>query len=231
MIISVHQPQYIPWLGYFHKILKSDCFVFLDNVQYKEREFQNRNKIRTKDGWIWLTVPVVSKGQGRQKIKDVRIDNSSQWRKEHLESLKACYGRSRFFNDHIDFFERLYSKEWEKLSELNVSIVEYILNKLDIMTPIYFESALDIKGTKTDRIVEICAKLKADTYLSGAGGKDYLEEDRFKENGIKLEYQSFNHPVYSQQFMKEKGDFLPFMSVLDLLFNEGTRSREILESV
>jgi hypothetical protein len=230
MVISVHQPQYIPWLGYFHKILKSDCFVFLDDVQYKTREFQNRNKIRTKDGWIWLTVPVVSKGKGRQKISDVRIDNSFHWRKEHLESLKTFYGRSDYFNDNIDFFDTLYSKEWEKLSELNVAIIEYVLIKLDIKTPVYFESALDIKGTKTDRIIEICAKLKADTYLSGAGGREYLEEDKFRESRIKLEYQNFNHPVYSQQFMKDKCDFLPFMSVLDLLFNEGTKSKEILEN-
>jgi len=231
MIISVHQPQYIPWLGYFHKILKSDAFVFLDRVQYKPAEFQNRNKIRTQDGWMWLSVPVLSQAGTRQIIADVRIDNSSSWQKDHLKSLEVWLGKSRFFKEHLDFLKGLYSKNWLGLSELNVEIISYILKYLDIKTPVYFESDLDIKSAKTDRIIDICKKLKADTYLSGIGGRDYLEEDKFKQSGIKLEYQDFNHPVYSQQFMKDKDDFLPFMSVIDLLFNEGAESRQILKSV
>jgi hypothetical protein len=113
--------------------------------------------------------------------------------------------------------------------DLNVHIIEYILKQLDIRTPIHFESALDIKNTKTDRIIEICRKLKADTYLSGIGGKDYLEEGKFSQAGLKLIYQDFRHPVYQQQFMENEKDFLPYMSILDLLFNEGPNSLEILE--
>jgi len=231
MIISVHQPQYIPWLGYFHKILKSDAFVFLDRVQYKPAEFQNRNKIRTQDGWMWLSVPVLSQAGTRQIIADVRIDNSSSWQKDHLKSLEVWLGKSRFFNEHLDFLKGLYSKNWLGLSELNVEIISYILKYLDIKTPVYFESDLDIKSAKTDRIIDICKKLKADTYLSGIGGRDYLEEDKFSKDGIKLKYQDFKHPVYHQQFMKDENDFLPLMSTLDFLFNEGAESRQILESV
>jgi hypothetical protein len=231
MILAVHQPQYIPWLGYFDKIRKSDAFVFLDKVQYKGREFQNRNKIRTKDGWIWLSVPVVAKGLGRQEIYDVKVDNSFGWQKEHLASLRAWYGRSEFFEKHFPFFEELYGKEWESLSDLSVSIIMYMLKELSISTPLYFESKLDIKSKKTDRIIEICGKLKADTYLSGIGGKEYLEEGRFAEAGLKLAYQEFKHPVYRQQFMKDKDDFIPYMSTLDLLFNEGPRSKELLKSL
>ncbi|MCM8763130.1 MAG: WbqC family protein, partial [Candidatus Omnitrophica bacterium] len=190
MILSVHQPQYIPWLGYFDKIAKSDCFVFLDQVQFKEREFQNRNKIRTKDGWIWLTVPVVSKGKGRQKICDVLISNDFSWAKQHLRSLQVWYSGSEFFNEYFPFFEETFSKRWEKLMELNVYIIDYFLKQLAITTPIYFESKLGISGTSTGRIIEICKKMKADVYLSGVGGKDYLEEEKFKEAGIELVYQN-----------------------------------------
>ena len=140
MIISAHQPQYIPWLGYFDKIARSDAFVFLDNVQYKAREFQNRNKIRTKDGWLWLSVPVVSKGRGRQIISDVRIDNEFSWPKEHLMSLKAFYSRTKYFDRYFPFFEDLYGKAWDKLVDLNVEIVKYLLKELFIYTPVYFES-------------------------------------------------------------------------------------------
>lgn len=228
MIISVHQPQYIPWLGYFDKIARSDCFVFLDCVQYKVREFQNRNKIRTKDGWIWLTVPVITKGEGRQRICDIKIDNEIAWARQHLKSLESWYAKSEFFDKHIEFFRTIYSREWDKLSELNMHIIEYCLGQLAINTPIHFESELEINGTKTDRIIEICRKLKGDTYLSGSGGKDYLEEDKLVQVGIKLVYQDFKHPVYVQQFMKTEADFLPYMSVLDLLFNKGEHSNNIL---
>lgn len=225
MILSVHQPQYIPWLGYLDKIDKSDCFVFLDNVQYKPREYQNRNKIRTKDGWIWLTVPVVSKGLGRQKICDVTIDNSFDWQNHHWKSLKAWYNKAPNFRDHFQFFENVYTKKWEKLIDLNVCIIEYILKEFKIETPLYYESKLGITSMRTQRILEICKKLNADVYLSGIGGKGYLEEEKFAEAGIELRYQDFIHPVYRQRYMQGKDSFLPFMSAIDLLFNEGGKTK------
>ncbi len=228
MIVSVHQPQYIPWLGYFDKIAKSDCFVFLDCVQYKEREFQNRNKIRTKDGWGWLTVPVVSKGMGRQKISDVVIDNGFAWKKQHLKSWEVWYARAPFFKGHSAFFEKIYTTEWDKLSQLNIFITQYVLEMLGIEKQILFESALQTTTTKTDRIIEICQKLKADVYLSGAGGRDYIEEDKFKAAGIELRYQDFIHPVYRQQFSASGKDFISHLSVFDLLLNEGPESGKIL---
>lgn len=228
MILSVHQPQYIPWLGYFNKIAKSGCFVFLDQVQYKPREFQNRNKIRTKDGWIWLSIPVVSKGLGRQKVSDVLIDNTFPWARKHLVSLKVCYGSANFFQEYFPFFQQVYAKKWERLADLNVHIINYILKELSISKPIYFASQLAIASKGTDLTIKICQKLKADIYFSGIGGKDYLEEEKFEKTNIKLIYQNFMHPVYQQQFMKDKSDFLPCMSILDLLFNEGPKSREIL---
>lgn len=229
MILSVHQPQYIPWLGYFNKIDKSDCFVLLNSVQFKSREYQSRNKIRTKNGWIWLTVPVISKGIGRQKISDVLIDNSNGWRKKHCNSLKTWYSGAEYFKDHFPFFEEIYSEKREKLENISTDIIKYFLKELDIHTPVYFESELGITSSKTDRIIDICRKLKADVYLSGIGGKDYLEEEKFSRAGIKLEYQEFFHPVYQQQYMKSQSPFIPYMSCIDLLFNEGPRSKKILK--
>ena len=228
MILSAHQPQYIPWLGYFDKINKSDCFVFLDNVQYKAREYQNRNKICTKDGWMWLTVPVTSKGLGRQKICDVKIDNDSNWQKKHSRSLKIWYGRTKFFKDHFPFFENVYTGRWRKLIDLNIYAIKYLLKGLKIKTPLYNESEIGTSLQGTNRIIEICKRLKADTYLSGVGGKNYLEEEKFVQAGIKLEYQNFIHPVYHQRYMKGKDSFLLYMSALDLLFNEGEKSINIL---
>lgn len=227
MIYSVHQPQYLPWLGFFDKIDKSDCFVFLDDVQYKHREYQNRNKIRTKDGWMWLTVPVVS-SRG-VKINSVEIDASRKWQENHLKSLKAWYSKTDFFSGHLDFFKDVYSKKWGRLCELNVVIIQYLIGVLGIKKKIYFESQLSAGGEKTDRIINIGKKLGAKVYLSGAGGKDYLEDNKFVDAGIELAYQDFHHPVYRQQFMAQEKDFVPFLSVVDLLFNEGNRSLEIIK--
>ncbi|MBU0502999.1 MAG: WbqC family protein [Candidatus Omnitrophota bacterium] len=229
MIISMHQPQYIPWLGYFDKIAKSDCFVFLDKVQYKPREFQNRNKVRAASGSLWLSVPVISKDKGRQVIDSVVVDNELPWQRKHLETFKSCYGKADFFDEHKEFLNQVYTQKREGLVDLNIFIIDYILKQLAIALPIYRESELDIRNTATDRIIDICRKLKADTYLSGAGGKEYLEEAKFPQAGIKLLYQDFKHPAYRQQFMKNAGDFMPCMSILDLLLNEGPKSREIFK--
>jgi hypothetical protein len=228
MILSVHQPQYIPWLGYFDKIARSDCFVFLDQVQYKPREFQNRNKIRTKDGCMWLTVPVKTKSLGRQKICDVTTDNSYDWQRQHLKSIKIWYGSAHFFENYLSFFDNIYAEKWEKLIALNIHITDFILKELEIHTPVYVESDIGTDSVATDRIVELCKKLKADVYLSGIGGKKYLEEEKFLQAGIALQYQDFLHPVYTQLYTQGKDTFLPHMSAIDLLFNEGPGSKNIL---
>ncbi|MBN1383316.1 MAG: WbqC family protein [Elusimicrobia bacterium] len=226
MVISVHQPQYLPWLGYLHKISKSDAFVYLDNVQYKKREFQNRNRIRTKEGWIWLTVPVITKGKYHQKIFEVGIDNDDLWCNSHWESIKLNYSKAEHFSEHRDFFENIYSNKWEKLIDLNIKIIGYLLKVFEIKTPVYYESKLGTTETSTDRIIQICKKLNADEYLSGRGGKDYMEENKFEESGIKLIWQEFKHPEYKQVY----DGFQPYMSAVDLLFNHGPESIGILKN-
>ncbi|MCG8432036.1 MAG: WbqC family protein [Candidatus Omnitrophica bacterium] len=228
MILSAHQPQYLPWLGFFDKVARSDGFVFLDTVQYKAREFQNRNKIRTSGGWIWLTVPVYGRGKYRQAVRDVRIDNEFPWAKQHRESFRSAYGRAAFYKDHQAFLEQLYAGTWDRLIDLSVYIIRYVLEYVAIKTPLYFESDLGTTLTRTERIIELCRKLNADTYLSGAGGREYLEEEKFREAGIELTYQQFGHPVYQQLFVTAEKPFLPNMCIFDLLLNEGPRSRDVL---
>ena len=224
MIVSVHQPHYLPWLGYFDKMASSDAFVFLDMVQYKRREFQNRNKIRTGDGWVWLTVPVISKGRYNQRIYEVAIDNTINWQSSHWGKIKTDYDKAPYFKDYSDFFEEVYTNKWDRLTKLNIYVIKYLLACLDIDTPLYLESDLETKTQGTERIIQICKKLGADTYLSGVGGKVYLDEAKLARAGINLEYQDFHHPQYQQQYP----GFEPYMSVIDLLFNHGKDSLKIL---
>ena len=229
MILSVHQPQYLPYSGFFDKIAKSDVFVFLDDFQYKKREFQNRNRVRTGSGGQWLTVPVIAGGKYFQKINEVKIDNSARWQKKHWAAIRQNYSKADYFCDFSGFFENLYAKEWTKLVDLNTEIIYYLLQTFDIKAEILIESALEINSNKTERLIDLCKKLGADTYLSGAGGRDYMEESRFAEEKIKLIYQDFKHPVYKQMYMKDKADFLPYLSAIDLLFNCGENSRNFFK--
>lgn len=224
MIISVHQPQYLPWLGYFHKMYHSDAFVFLDNVQYKKREYQNRNRIRTKNGDIWLTVPVLRDTEPYSNISGVRIDNSQTWQKKHWKAIYLNYARAPFFKKYSDYFEKVYKTGWDMLADLNMHITRYIAQSLGIDRPIYKESQFNITSKNTARIIDICRALKADTYLSGIGGREYLDEKLFDSSGIKLAYQDFRHPEYTQRYEP----FIPYMSVIDLLFNCGDSSFRIL---
>ena len=226
MILSVHQPQYIPWSGYLHKIAKSEIFVFLDDVQYKKREFQNRNKIKTRNGWLWLTVPVISKTRYIQKVAEVEIDNETNWSHDHIKTIEHAYASAPFFSEHWAFFSELYNKKWTKLMDLNVATIRYLLQCFDIKTPLHFSSELNLKTAGTQRIIDICKNFGADTYLSGTGGRDYLDEEMFEKNDTRLVYQKYIHPEYKQCF----GPFLPFMSSLDLLFNCGHESRETIMS-
>lgn len=222
MIISIHQPHYLPWVGYFNKIVNSDAFVFLDNAQFEKGGFQNRNKIRTKHGWIWLTVPVITKGKLEQRIKDVKINNVVKWQKSHLQSIEMNYSKTKYFSSVYEVLKGFYEKDWDRLVDINVHLTKCLLEYLEIKVPVYFESELDIEGEKTQRIINICKKLNADQYLSGIGAKDYLIEGEFSKHSIKLVYQEFKHPVYNQVYP----NFKPNMSIIDLLFNCGKDSKK-----
>lgn len=222
-IVSIHQPQYLPWLGYFDKINKADVFVLLDDVQYKKNEWQNRNKIRTPKGGEWITVPIRYKFG--EKIDLIKIDNSRNWRKGHYKSLVTNYNKALYFKEYEPFFKITYESNWEYLVDINIHFIEYLVGALGITTKLIRSSKLAIERQKTERLVEICKKLGADTYLSGMGAKAYLDKDKFKRARIKLIYQNFKCPVYKQSF---NISFISNLSVIDLIFNCGRKSKDIL---
>lgn len=217
-VLSVHQPQYIPWLGYLEKIANSDIFIYLDSCQYKHREFQNRNRILTNNGELWLAVPVLVKGRRDQLIKDVMINRESDWQKSHWRSIEMTYKKAPHFEEHREFFQKLYLEDkWTSLMDLNIYITDYLLDHFAIKTNIAIESEIGSKGLSNERIIELCKNTSSDIYLSGAGAKVYMDERLFEKNGITVEYQDFHHPVYDQ--FNNKSEFLPYMSSLDYIFN------------
>ncbi|MFH1858090.1 MAG: WbqC family protein [Candidatus Omnitrophota bacterium] len=221
MILSAHQSHYLPWLGYFDKIAQSDQFVVLDCVQYKKREFQNRNKIRTPLGEQWLTVPVVSKGHYDQRLKDVLIDNEIGWAKDHWHAVQTNYAKAPCFKAYSGFFEETYARPWRYLVDLNLHLIRFFLEQFGIQAPLFLESEIGTQTQATDRLIELATQCKANVYLSGIGGKEYLEEEKFRTAGMILRYQDFSHPVYPQRFMKGPEDFIPNLSAIDLLLNLG----------
>lgn len=227
MIVSIQQPEHLPWLGFFDKIQQADTVVLLDNVQFKKRYFENRNKIRTGDGWQWVVVPVITKGRYTQSINQVEIDNTSHWRRKDWMSICSNYNKAPFFPKYSSFFEQIYDKQWTHLADLNEEIIRYIVQELGVKVKIIRASTLGTTGRGTDLLLEICQKLKADIYLSGISGKDYLDETKFTEQGIKVIYQEFYHPIYKQMYEP----FIPCMSIIDLLFNHGDKSLDILTGV
>ena len=220
MILAAHQPNYLPFAGFFHKVMLCDVFVIADHVQYERQEWQNRNKIRTESGWMWLTVPVLNNHNGGQKINEARVDNSVDWAVKHWRSIFFNYVKTPFFDYYKDAFRKIYEQKWEKLADLNESILRLILKELNLKAKIVKSSNFHLEGHKTDLLIEMCKKLNADTYLSGIGAKTYVEEDAFKRENITLLFQDFHHPVYCQRF----SPFIPNMSLIDLLFNVGTDS-------
>lgn len=223
MIVAVHQPQYLPWLGYFDKMRRADAFCYLNDVQYKKNEWQNRNRIKTAQGWQWLTVPV--RYRFPEKINEVAINNTTGWQKKHLQALITNYSRAPYYNSYITIFEDTFSREWEFISELNIHLIERLRAALNIDTkPTVISSDLDLRDEPTDRLIDICKAMGADTYLAGQGGADYMDLERFKKNGIDLIIQNFRHPVYMQLFK----DFKSHLSIVDLLFNCGPESIDMI---
>jgi len=225
MIVAIHQPNFLPWLGYFYKISQCDVFVLLDNVQYTKNSFINRNRIKTPQGELWLTVPVKIKGRFGQLIKDVEIDNGPNWRTKHMKTLEMNYRRVKFFDQ---VFQKVraayYANDWGNLSQFNTRLLECVLSLLKLEVQLVRASELDVEGASTKLLINICKVLSADTYLSGFGGVKYQEEELFKEAGIALRYYGFDHSVYPQLW----GEFIPNLSIIDLLFNCGLESLNII---
>lgn len=224
MILTAHQPVYLPWFGLFHKIAISDAFCYFDNVQYLVKDWNNRNKIKTANGEVWLTVPVLSKGYREKKIREIEINNSVDWQKKHWRSIHLNYKKAPFFEKYASFFEEVYKKEWQYLTDLNEYMLKWFLKTLDINVKYYKASELDFEGEKSDLILDMCKKLGADTYIFGKLGRDYAKEIDFDRGGVKIYFQDYQHPAYKQLW----GNFIPQISIIDLLFNEGPNSLDII---
>ena len=225
MIVSAHQPQYLPWLGYLDKMACCDVFCYLDDVQYKKNEWQNRNRIKTANGWQWLTVPVQFRFP--EKICEVQPARGVYWQRKHLQAMVSNYGKAPYFSDIMKALQPLYESSWPNLAELNIAATEQLCNLLEIRPQKMLRSSqMTLRQEPNDRLIDICKSVGADTYLAGAGGGQYMNLERFAEQGVKVIFQNFHHPVYPQRF----DGFISHLSSLDLLFNCGPDSIEILQN-
>jgi hypothetical protein len=222
--VVILQPSYLPWLGYFAQLHRSDVFVFFDDVQFDKHGWRNRNRIKTAQGPQWLTVPVLTHGQQAPTNREVRIDNTQPWRKKHLAALRQNYARSPYLKEYFGLFEEIYGRSWDTLFDLNRACFDALSHALGIQREIRLASDFAVEGDAVERLLGICRALGATHFYEGAAGKDYIDAARFSAARLTLEYQDYQHPTYPQQH----GEFIPYLSVVDLLFNCGPRSLESL---
>lgn len=221
-VVAVLQPSYLPWLGYFDQLARSDVFVYYDDVQFDKHGWRNRNRICTPDGPQWLTVPIRHKGHSLQLINETVIDSTKNWTRKHLRTLAQHYRSAPFWEMYFPELEHILSHRWNRLVDLNIALIEQCANWLGIRTPRVCASTLGITGGQNSRLVSICHHFHADTYLSGASAKNYLDVGLFLSSGIKVVWQNYLHPVYPQI----RGKFTPYLSIIDLLFNVGPHARQ-----
>lgn len=227
MRIGILQPGYLPWLGFFEQMHRSDVFVIYDDVQYDKNSWRNRNRIKTANGIQWLTVPVHMKFERHTLVKDVMIDNTVNWRKKHLLSIKQSYSKAAFFKKYESLLEDAYSRNWDCLVEIDMYFILTLAEGLGIdTTKLVRSSSLNIAGDRIGKLIKICRHFDADIFYEGASGRNYIDPEIFLNHGINVEFQNYSHPTYNQLY----GDFVPYLSILDLLFNCGDNSLSILTS-
>ncbi len=231
--IMIHQPEYLPWPNYFSKIMLADTVVFLDTVQYARRSFQNRNQIKTPGGAKWLTVPLAAAPR-HTRIDAIRIDNGRPWRREHRQRLQAAYGSAPFFSAVWEILDPILNREWTALSPLNIHLTETLARHMGLTATFIQASELQKKiqqrrmwageppgdlGQKSDLIFNICRELDAKRYITGDGSRSYLNEADFFQAGMAIDYVAPVTFTYRQRFPRM--EFIPHLSTIDLLFNEG----------
>jgi hypothetical protein len=225
VIVSINQPAYLAWLGYYHRIAASDLHIELDHVQFEKNSFTNRNKVRTTTGWCWLTVPVRTRGRfGALALDQVEIAEDGRWAAKHWRTIEQNYRAAPFFAAHRAAIEAVYARPWARLVDLIRALDDYVLGAFGIQTPRRRSSELGVEGRKDDLVVALCRKVGATTYISGPLGRNYLDEAKFAACGIAVRYHDYVHPVYAQV----QGGFEPAMAAIDLLLNHGPAARGIL---
>lgn len=225
MIVGIHQPHYLPWLRYFEKIARSDVFIVLDDVQYEKNGFQNRNKIKTPQGPTLLTVPVLK--PTLRPIREIETDNKTGWAEKHRRALEMNYRKAPFFEQYWPELSELYAQPWSHLAALNQAMIALFVRQLGIQTRLVNSSQIETTGASTDRLAELCRAVGGTEYLSGAYAvQAYLDPATLENAGIRLAFQEWSAPTYSQLY--PAAGFVPDLAIVDLLFNEGPRSLEIL---
>lgn len=227
MRVGIIQSNYIPWRGYFDFIDDVDLFIYLDDVQYTDRDWRNRNRIKTSNGLIWLTVPVLFSRKNHLAVEDVPIDYSQKWVEKHINSIRHAYSKANHYYQYSELFFDILRNKCASISELNRNINHWIMDELQIKTPTKMSSDFRPTGSRTDRLLDLLKKAGGTSYLSGPSAKNYLETDKFTTAGISLHYKTYDYPEYPQLY----GRFEPQVSVLDLLFNNGPDSRKYLKSL
>jgi len=225
MRVAIMQPTYLPWCGYFGLIQSVDLFVLLDSVQFSRRSWQQRNQIKTPNGAQWVSVPVISKGKRDQLICDVEIDASASFANAHRRSIELSYSNTQFFEKYADTLLPLMDYPSPKLADFTISFIEKLKGLIDISTPLIRSSELHGSGVKADLLASLCKEVGATSYVSPPGSKEYLDaSNAFKNIGLPVNYFEFKHPEYPQMY----GEFLPYMSIIDMLFNCGEQSSTLI---
>lgn len=226
MLVAIHQLHYLPWLRYMEKIARADVFVVLDDVQYEKNGYQNRNRIKHADGWMYLTVPV--KERAGQLLHEVEIAEAGAWGEKHWRALQANYSKARHFKQYGEAFAGIYQRSWTHLNALNWDLLSYLCLALGIETPLVRSSQLGVEGKATERLIQICRAVGADRYYSGShAAQTYLDAAAMEAAGIEIIVQEWTCPAYRQCFPQQA--FIPDLSVIDLLLNEGPLSLDILQ--
>jgi hypothetical protein len=225
MTVVILQPGYLPWLGFFEQMRRSDVFVYYDDVQYDTHGWRNRNRIKTKQGPLWLTVPVRHSGLSKPRIVDVSIDARTNWPKKHVASIQQAYAAAPFVKQYLPALEELLTRPWPRLVDLDIAVAGQLAEWLGVGRRIERASELGIEGGQSDRLVNICRHFGASRYLSGNAAREYLDVSLFERSGITVEWQDYTHPVYPQLH----GEFVPFMSAIDLVLNCGERAGDIMQ--
>jgi len=228
MIVSIHQPNYLPWLGFFDKINRSDVFVLFDDVQFPrgKKHFGHRNKIKTNVGDKWLTVPIKNKSD-LVPFNDTIINYETDWQQQHCNLIREFYKKSNFFLDYYENISNIIMEKHNSLTALSAKLILYFMKELEINTEVKYSSELaagDLNGG--EKIFNILENLGATDYVTGTGpgSMRYIDKDKFNKRGIKLHWQFYEHPKYLQLH----GEFIPYLSIIDLLFNWGSDSMDII---
>lgn len=222
--LVVLQPSYLPWLGFFDQVRRCDHFVFYDDVAYDKNGWRNRNRIKTASGPVWLTVPVRTKGRMSQAINEVEIANTLPWARKHLRTIAEAYAGAPHRDAYLPALADLLERRWDRLADLDIEASRLMCGWFGLERPMYRSSELDIGGDRNSRLLALCRHFGATTYLSGNAAQAYLDVPLFAAHGIRVEWQSFQHPEYAQQH----GPFLPLMSALDLVLNVGEECSAVL---